>query len=181
MLQTAMQIVRNDGLGGRGVTLIPKSGAYSKVVLWFHGLGDTADGWSQLMPQLKLDDVKFILPTAPSRPITLNGGMSMTGWSDIIGLDPKSKEDQKGFDESAGRISTIVQLEIDKGIAPNKIFIGGFSQGGALALHFSLRSDLPLAGCAALSTWLPMRDQYPSSLSPAAKSLKIIQVKFSCF
>ena len=62
----------------------------------FHGLGDTADGWAGLMPQLEVEDAKFILPTAPERPISINGGYSMHGWSDILGLDMEAAEDRKG-------------------------------------------------------------------------------------
>jgi hypothetical protein len=44
-----MKRLSNDSMGGRGVTYIPQSGEYSNVVLWFHGLGDTADGWASMM------------------------------------------------------------------------------------------------------------------------------------
>lgn len=155
--------------------MVPTSGKYSKVVLWFHGLGDEADGWSELMPNLGLEDTKFVLPTAQTLPITLNGGFKMTGWSDIIGLDLNSPEDKAGFDASAQRIDSIIKHEIANGISTNNIAIGGFSQGGALALHYSLRSAHSLNSCVALSTWLPLRDEYPLAMSSAAKSLPILQ------
>lgn len=79
-----MQAIRNDGLGGRGVTFIPRSGSYRNVVVWMHGLGDTADGWAALMPTLGLVDTKFVLPTAKSMPITVNGGMPMPGKGWIV-------------------------------------------------------------------------------------------------
>ena len=101
--------------------------------------GDTADGWADMMPELSLADTKFILPTALSIPISINGGMEMNGWSDINGLDMAALEDRVGFDSSAKRINKIIQQEIDKGIPPAKIAVGGFSQGGALALHVSTR------------------------------------------
>lgn len=75
----SMQKVKNDSMGGRGITFIPSSGTYTNVVIWMHGLGDTADGWASLMPQLGLTDTKFILPTAPNRPISINGGSPMPG------------------------------------------------------------------------------------------------------
>ena len=162
--------------GGKGITLTPRSGIYSKVVLWFHGLGDSADGWANMMPEFELENTKFILPTASSIPISINGGMEMNGWSDIHGLSMDAIEDRKGFDLAADRINVIIQSEIDKGIPASKIAIGGFSQGGALALHVSLRSPNTFAGCVALSTWLPLRDDYPDKLSSAAKSLPILQV-----
>ena len=61
--------------------MIPKTDTYSKVILWFHGLGDDCDGWSGYMPRFGLSDTKFILPSAQSIPITINGGGKMSGWS----------------------------------------------------------------------------------------------------
>ena len=124
-----------------------------------------------------MKDTKFILPTAPNRPISLNGGMSMPGWSDIMGLDADSAEDAAGFNESAERIKALIQKEVEGGIPTKSILLGGFSQGGALALHTSLRYPSPLAGCVALSSWLPLRKDYPAALSPAAAAgLPVFQV-----
>lgn len=155
--------------------LVPSSGSYENVVFFFHGLGDTADGWARAMPDLALENTKFILPTAPSRPISLNGGYSMPGWSDIFGLDESAKEDRKGFDESSERINSLIQMELDKNINPSKIVLAGFSQGGALALHTALRSQHTLGGCIGLSTWLPFNGDYPSALSPSSTNLPIFQ------
>ena len=69
-----MKKISNDSVGGRGVTFVPNSGEYKNVILWFHGLGDSADGWASMMPSLEISDTKFILPTAPSRSISLNLG-----------------------------------------------------------------------------------------------------------
>jgi predicted esterase len=159
---------------------MPASQTYSNVLLWFHGLGDSADGWADMMPSLGLENTKIILPTASSIPISINGGMEMNGWSDIEGLDMNAPEDRKGFTLSAQRMNKLIEHEIEKGITSNKIVIGGFSQGGALALHISLRSEAPLGGCVALSTWLPFKGDYPAALSPAAAAMPIFQVDFFC-
>lgn len=99
------------------------------------------------------------------------------GWSDIYGLSEKDKEDRAGFDESAARVNAIIQREIDGGIKPARIIVAGFSQGGAVAFHTALRSTHALGGCVALSTWVPLRADYPAALSEAAKGLKILQVR----
>ena len=91
-------------------------------------------------------------------------------------MDSDSREDKAGFDLSAIRVNKLIQYEIDKGILPNNIIIGGFSQGGALALHVSLRSTYKLGGCIALSTWLPLHKEYPPALSNIAVNLPILQV-----
>lgn len=172
----SLKSVRNDGIGGRGVTFTPSTGTYKNVVIWMHGLGDTADGWASLMPSLGLSETKFVVPTATNRAISINGGMAMPAWFDIYGLDERAAEDRKGFEESKARIDRIIQTEVDQGIEPQRIVVAGFSQGGAVALHTSLRSTHALGGCIALSTWLPLRDDYPAALSPTAQNLKILQV-----
>ena len=99
----------------------------------------------------------------------------MPGWSDIYSLSDNSEEDREGFEESAKRVTELIQVELDKGLSSESIIIGGFSQGGALALHVSLRADYKLAGCCALSTWLPLRMDYPSAISAEAEtSLKLL-------
>ncbi len=99
-----------------------------------------------------------------------------TGWSDIYGLKMTDREDRNGFDNSAARVNEIIQKEIDGGVSPSKIVVAGFSQGGALALHVALRSAHALGGCVALSTWVPLRADYPASLSATARTLPILQV-----
>eukprot|EP00981_Chlorochromonas_danica_P003411 scaffold651_cov174-Ochromonas_danica.AAC.20 len=163
-----MQVVRHDSLGGRGVTWIPSSGKYDGVVVWMHGLGDTADGWADAMPSLQTNNIKYILPTAKNRPITINGRYPMP--------DNTSPEDVEGFNESSTRINQIIQKEIDQGVSPQQIVVAGFSQGGALAFHVALRSNHVLGGVVALSTWVPFAKDYPAKLSDNARQLKILQV-----
>lgn len=95
----------------------------------------------------------------------------------MYGLTREDKEDRDGLDESAVRIDAIIEEEIQKGVRPSKVVVGGFSQGGAEALHAALRNPRPLGGVVALSTWLPLRADYPAALSPAARTLPILQVR----
>lgn len=74
-----MKGFRNDGIGGRGMTYLPSNGEYKNVLVFMHGLGDTADGWASMMPGLGLENTKFVLPTATNRPIAINGNMPMPG------------------------------------------------------------------------------------------------------
>jgi len=168
-----MQINNHDGFGDPGISYTPSD--YTKVILFFHGLGDTAEGWADTVSKLGFSRTKLIFPTAPLRPISLNYGHEMTGWSDIYGLDQTSPEDKDGFEQSAARIHKIIKSEVEKGISPSKIVVGGFSQGGALAFHVGLRSPYPLGGCVAFSTWVPLSHEYPSALAPSATTLPIFQ------
>ncbi len=144
------------------VVLEPGAGAAANAcVIWLHGLG--ADGYDfvPIVPELRLPEdcaPRFVFPHAPVRPVTLNGGMRMRAWYDILGLSAAAAEDETGIRESARLVEQWIRREREAGIAASRIAIAGFSQGGAIALHTALRHAEPLAGVLALSTYLPLRD-----------------------
>ena len=142
----------------------PKS-LHSATVVMLHGLGDTGNGWAPVAPEMGMDHIKWIFPTAPTRPISVNMGMQMPGWFDIDHLDEASflkmmkgshGFDQDGTDESVDYVLKLIDAEIKAtGIPAERIVLGGFSQGGHVALKTLLRqSGHRLAGYMALSTWL---------------------------
>ena len=100
--------------------------------------------------------VRFLLPDAPLRPITINGGMVMRGWYDVTGLDINREARPEGLDESADIVRTLLSRELERGMPPERILLGGFSQGGAVALYLGLRYSRALAGVIGLSTFLPV-------------------------
>jgi len=161
--------------GSEGITLFSSeaiqsgSDAPAVTVFWLHGLGDTADGWAgAFMPgggiALPSDDYKVVLPTAETLPITLNGGMQMPAWFDIVGLDRGSQEDEAGMLKAAARLEALVALEDPS----TQVVLGGFSQGGAVALTAGLRCKSPIAAVVGTSTWLPLGDSYPAALAETA-------------
>ncbi len=128
-------------------------------VIWLHGLGADGHDFEAIVPELRLPaelGLRFVFPHAPVRPVTINGGMSMRAWYDILTLDRDGPADAAGVRESAAILEGLVQREQERGIDASKIVIAGFSQGGAIALHTALRSRQPLAGLMALSTYLPL-------------------------
>ena len=143
---------------------MPKGEDHTATVIWLHGLGDSGFGWAPMSEQLGMPWVKFLFPTAPVQRVTLNMGMEMPAWFDLCSLDPDNlQEDVPGILESAAYVMGLVQKEIEAGIPPERIALVGFSQGGAIALTAALMmSELPFAGCVALSTWLPLFVHKPS-------------------
>ena len=145
------------------------AGPHTHTLIMLHGLGDTGNGWSDVsLPELPRG-LKMVFPTASERPVTLNGGMEMTAWSDIRSLSAlEAEEDAAGFAASAGYVSSLIDAEVAAGIPRSRIFLAGFSQGGAVALHVGLRSAEPLAGVLGLSTWLPLERDYPAAVGKGA-------------
>ena len=129
------------------VTLDPL-GKHSASFVLIHGLGDSAYGWLDVAEHLSTlhPHVKFILPTASEKPVTLNGGMEMPSWYDIKGLETRASETCDGIDESKQYITSLIENENKNGIPYKRIILGGFSQGGALSLFTSLQIDQTLAG-----------------------------------
>lgn len=135
-------------------------------VIWLHGLGADGNDFVPIVEMLNLPQLRFILPHAPYRKVTINNGYEMRAWYDLFGLTVGSHEDEAGIIETQTIIEQLIQGELDKGIPSHKIVIAGFSQGGAIALHTALRYQQPLAGVIALSTYLPLKSSFPNERSP---------------
>lgn len=127
-------------------------------VIWLHGLG--ADRYDFLPVaealQERLPSTRFVLPQAPTRPVTINGGWSMPSWYDILAMTPARAINEQQMEASAQQVLDLIQAELDSGIEARRIVLAGFSQGGAVVLHTAfLRCTEALGGVLALSTYAP--------------------------
>lgn len=130
-------------------------------VIWLHGLGADGNDFAGILPELSHSlptdiGIRFIFPHAPMQAVTINQGYVMRSWYDIIDTGFTRQEDEAGIRASSEQIEALIQTEIDKGIDPSRIFLAGFSQGGAIVLHTGLRLATPIGGIIALSTYLPL-------------------------
>ena len=129
------------------------------TILIMHGLGADGRDFLPVAGQLDLSSVgpvRFLFPSAPSLPVTINGGYVMPAWYDILGTDLVRREDEGGLRQSQATIDALITKEIDRGIAAHRIVVAGFSQGCAMALMTGLRFHQRLGGIAALSGYLPL-------------------------
>ncbi len=129
------------------------------AVIWMHGLGADAHDFEPVIPYLDFGPrrpVRYIFPNAPVRPVTLNGGMAMRAWFDLISMDRDAPQDEAGVRDSAAGIEALIDREIEREIPASQVVMAGFSQGGAIALFTALRYRRTLAGVVALSTYLPL-------------------------
>ncbi|MGP5076278.1 alpha/beta hydrolase [Psychrobacter celer] len=153
----------------------PSQKKIDRAVIWLHGLGASGHDFEPVVPQLGLDNdmaVRFIFPHAPQIPVTINGGMVMPAWYDILEMSLDRKIDVAQIEKSSQQIRDLIQREIERGVKPEHIVIAGFSQGGAVAYHVALSYPQRLAGLMTLSTYLATNDSL--SYSDINKDLPIL-------
>ncbi|RAU17985.1 carboxylesterase [Nitrincola tibetensis] len=125
-------------------------------VIWLHGLGANGHDFEPILPELDLPSnhsIRFIFPHAPNIAVTINGGIIMPAWYDILDINIERKVDTEQLKGSAQAVETLIEREIQRGIPSHNILLAGFSQGGAVVYHAALNTTRPLAGLLALSTY----------------------------
>src|SRR5687767_1394332 len=141
------------------------------AVIWLHGLGADGHDFEPIVPELRLTKpVRFVFPHAPVRAVTINQGMRMRAWYDILQLGP-GPEDEAGVRASQKLVDELIAAEKKRGMT--KIVIAGFSQGGAIALQSALRHPERLAGVLALSAYLPLNASLQAERSAANREVPI--------
>ncbi|HKX37019.1 MAG TPA: alpha/beta fold hydrolase [Burkholderiales bacterium] len=140
-------------------------------VIWLHGLGADGHDFEPIVPELGLrKPVRFVFPHAPVRPVTLNQGMRMRAWYDILQLGG-GPEDEPGIRASQQLVEELIAQSRERGM--KRIVLAGFSQGGAIVLQTALRHHEALAGVLALSTYLPLNATLEAERSAANRPLPI--------
>lgn len=151
------------------IVVEPQSQATS-VVIWLHGLGADGHDFEGILPQLELPDnhsIRFIFPHAPVQPVTINDGMKMRSWYDIMSMDIADRVDINGVEQSVAVINEMIAQQKQLGIEAKNILLAGFSQGCLIALHTGLNYSESLAGILALSTYYPEPCFNESTTNPA--------------
>ena len=141
-----------------------------------HGLG--ADGTDFLSMADELDlaavgPVRFLMPRAPVRRVTINGGQPMRAWYDILGADLVKREDETGVRDSMQQVGQLIEREVARGVPAGRIVLAGFSQGCAIALGAGLRHPERLAGLVGLSGYVPLADTTAAERHAASQGLPV--------
>lgn len=154
------------------------SGKPAATIIWLHGLGADGHDFEAIVPELRLPDslpVRFVFPHAPERAVTVNAGMIMRAWFDLIDLNlDANSADKEQFSESVEMLEALIENELRSGLASDRIVLAGFSQGGAIALHTGLHFPKRLAGILAMSMHLPTIRDRSAALSPANQEVPIM-------
>tara|TARA_B100001093_G_C26456040_1_gene854367 strand:- start:49 stop:723 length:675 start_codon:yes stop_codon:yes gene_type:complete len=135
----------------------------TQVVIWLHGLGASGHDFVPIVPMLQRPTTRFVFPHAPRMPVTINMGYVMPAWYDILHMgDGPNREPDAQVIESTKRVHDLIDAERERGIRADQIILGGFSQGGAIALHAGIRYPETLAGIMVLSAYELRVESRPS-------------------
>jgi phospholipase/carboxylesterase len=154
-------------------------GPATASVIWLHGLGADGHDFEPLVPELGLRErgVRFILPHAPFRPVTVNGGYVMRAWYDIRRPDLRANVDDgadaEGIRASVAQVQALIARETAAGIAPERIVLAGFSQGGAIVLQAGLTYPQRLGGILALSTYIALPEALAAEITQANRATPV--------
>ena len=168
-----------DSAAGQGVldaVEIATGEEPTAAVIWLHGLGADGHYFEPLVPWLDwpgAPSIRYVFPHAPVRPVTINGGMQMRAWYDILAFDIDRDQDEQGIGDSIAQAIALVQREQGRGIDAARILLAGFSQGGAIAMQCALRYPEKLAGLVALSTYMLQEQRLESELSEANRGIPV--------
>ena len=147
---------------------IPATAPQTGTVIWLHGLGATCHDFEPVVPLLHRPDLRFLLPQAPQRPVTINGGFVMPAWYDIRTMEQTpDRNDPAHIAQAQGWLEELIAQQIQAGVPSQRIALIGFSQGGAMALHTGLRHASKLAGMAVLSAYLLLPETLQAEQSQA--------------
>ena len=155
--------------GSSSATTSSSSGTATAAVVWLHGLGADGNDFAPVVPYLGAvtEWTRFIFPHAPVQRVTINGGMAMRAWYDILGMDIGRRVDLAGVRASEGYARRLLDAQVTGGIPAERLILAGFSQGGAVTLHTGIRHSSRLAGLMALSTYMPSPEHTESEAHPA--------------
>lgn len=150
-------------------TILQTNSKASGTVIFFHGSGDTGQGVREWIKFLLGKDISFphlriLFPTAPLRPYTPMNGEPSHVWFDRLKISPDVPEHKPDLEIIGKEVSEIIKSEISHGISPDRIIVGGFSMGGALALHTAYRYYPQTKGVFALSSFLNNESEIYSHL-----------------
>jgi phospholipase/carboxylesterase len=138
-----------------------------------HGLGADGHDFEPIVPLLGLPRARFVFPHAPALPVTINGGMVMPAWYDIVSIGGGG-EKEADVRRSATLIQALVAREEERGVPAGRIVVAGFSQGGAMALHVGTRYAKGLLGIMVLSGYEVLAHTHPVEEAPANQSTPML-------
>ncbi len=145
----------DDGLDTIVVPALKDDPTRNTTLIFIHGLGGSGNQNSPIVDKwrAKYPYMKCIYPSANKMPVSMNYGMVLPAWFDVLELGTRvfPKDGWAGMLDSTRRLRMIVLEEIAKGTPPERIILAGFSQGSAMTFATAFNTDIKLGGIISLS------------------------------
>lgn len=133
-----------------------------KLLVVFHGLGDSAEGYRFLPAALRLPEIQYLLVNAPNVYFT---GFS---WFDLYG------DSAAGIIRSRKKIFTLLGELEQQGYLLENVSLLGFSQGCLMAVDTACRYPKPLASIVGISGFVGFLEEYPEKFSAVARNQRLL-------
>src|SRR5262249_13846141 len=119
------------------------------VMVMLHGRGATAESILSLADVLGAPDMAYAAPQA--------SGGSWYPYSFLVPL----QQNEPALSGALATVGTLIDAIGDAGVAPDRVVLLGFSQGGCLALEYAARNARRYGGVIGLSAGLIGPDNTP--------------------
>lgn len=161
------------------VTRIPATERPEWTVILLHGLGNSGLSWRKIPDLIGDPHINYIFPDSNIQPVTAMPYAYKSMWFDI--LDPGfgerlAEHDESMFWEGVQCVEELIDLEVKRGIPSNRIIVGGFSQGGSIALGVAISYKKPLAGIICFRGFITTRKEVDKRLKNANFDVDIIHL-----
>lgn len=135
---------------------------HTGALIWLHGVGDSGAGFEWLrkeLAELGVSQVKVVLPDAPMRALQAAGGGKKRAWFGLqsmpVSLEEPDDMCNDGLAPSVAHVHGLIDAQIASGVAAERVLVGGFSQGAALAAWAAAECTLKLGGVVLWSGYAP--------------------------
>jgi phospholipase/carboxylesterase len=164
-----------------------EGGGDGPVLVLCHGYGAPGDDLASMWRVLDVPrSMRFVFPEAPLSLGQMMVGVESRAWwqIDTVALQQAMAQGQErdltktrpeGLDQArAALVSLLDAVQSELGVSSERVFLGGFSQGGMVALDTALRDERPLGGLVLLSTTLLCEDEWRPLMTRRA-GLRVFQ------
>jgi lysophospholipase II len=156
--------------------IVAPCGDHTKTIILLHGRDSVASEFAEEFFESQASDdrtlpeifptTRWVFPTSKIRN-SARFEAPMSQWFDMWSVENPSEKNEiqiDGLRESVQEILALIRTEAVS-ISPDRIILGGISQGCATAIHTLLYGGIRLGGFIGLSSWLPFEPEITTTMA----------------
>ncbi len=125
--------------------------------------------------------MRIVIPQASPIPLTALHDAVEPAWFDVYSetVTEEDDEDEAGLIHSTQLVHDLLDEERARAGSSqqaSRIILGGFGQGGALAIHAGLSYKYPLAGIVSCNGYVPLPERYPDWVCDENRNTRLLAV-----